>query len=206
MRTMKLRTLLTFITFLVVSKILKTDAIQYAKECTVDGKQEMCLEVTGHEKDINEYNHPPPEILFDDGGTKVFAADCVDEKESCKTIIEGKDSELCQPEFRLRETCKRSCQICTSRTSTIGSIQTVGGTQHEIEGTQKVIKEMVRYLREEVLMEREYELMFKECVNTHELCAFWASIGECENNPTYMLQECMLACKKCSEHPEYLAW
>jgi len=36
------------------------------------------------------------------------------------------------------------------------------------------------------------------CLNEHELCDFWASKGECENNPNYMLQGCRKACNNCA--------
>lgn len=31
-------------------------------------------------------------------------------------------------------------------------------------------------------------------MNNHENCEFWASIGECEKNPNYMLKQCQLSC------------
>ncbi len=36
------------------------------------------------------------------------------------------------------------------------------------------------------------------CLNEHELCDFWASKGECENNPNYMLKGCRKACNNCA--------
>jgi len=38
-----------------------------------------------------------------------------------------------------------------------------------------------------------------ECKLHHELCAYWAAIGECEANPTYMLKECAPVCQSCHE-------
>ena len=35
------------------------------------------------------------------------------------------------------------------------------------------------------------------CLNTHERCAFWASVGECEDNPGFMQVECAPACRCC---------
>jgi hypothetical protein len=44
----------------------------------------------------------------------------------------------------------------------------------------------------------EYQLSkWKGCVDGHENCAYWASIGECDKNPGYMHKACKLACKKC---------
>lgn len=35
------------------------------------------------------------------------------------------------------------------------------------------------------------------CVDENENCGFWASIGECEKNPAYMLSQCALSCRSC---------
>lgn len=37
----------------------------------------------------------------------------------------------------------------------------------------------------------------EECVDTHENCSFWASIGECSKNPNYMLKGCAKSCNSC---------
>lgn len=36
------------------------------------------------------------------------------------------------------------------------------------------------------------------CLNDHENCDFWASKGECVNNPNYMLKGCRKACNSCA--------
>eukprot|EP00980_Cylindrotheca_fusiformis_P010143 scaffold2253_cov119-Cylindrotheca_fusiformis.AAC.18 len=35
------------------------------------------------------------------------------------------------------------------------------------------------------------------CEDTHESCPYWAAAGECEKNPNYMHNNCMLSCGKC---------
>ena len=37
-----------------------------------------------------------------------------------------------------------------------------------------------------------------DCRNEHEWCDDWASKGECDNNPGYMLDKCRLSCMICS--------
>ena len=37
------------------------------------------------------------------------------------------------------------------------------------------------------------------CRDENELCADWASRGECQKNPTYMAVNCRVACKQCPE-------
>lgn len=143
--------------------------------------------------------------------------DCIDESDKCKEIISlSNRDELCGPTLGIRIICRTSCAICEQgendsannsvplKKTTIGVAQSTGGNEMEQQGTNDVLFEMVRYLREEVLVEEGYENMYRQCINQHELCAFWASVGECKNNPAYMGSSCMLACKKCSQHEEYM--
>ena len=37
----------------------------------------------------------------------------------------------------------------------------------------------------------------EKCKNKHELCSFWATIGECEKNKKYMTEQCGPACLSC---------
>ena len=52
---------------------------------------------------------------------------------------------------------------------------------------------------------REHENILKdkvcrgECIDGDERCKDWAALGECKNNPSYMLTTCRLACKVCKE-------
>ena len=39
--------------------------------------------------------------------------------------------------------------------------------------------------------------LFHNSKNRNELCAFWASIGECEHNRIFMLPHCAAACRFC---------
>jgi len=41
-----------------------------------------------------------------------------------------------------------------------------------------------------------------KCVDNHELCDFWATHGECEANPNYMLQNCQKSCNSC-QHAQH---
>lgn len=38
-----------------------------------------------------------------------------------------------------------------------------------------------------------------DCVDNHESCDLWASKGECEANPKYMLKQCKKSCFICGE-------
>ncbi|GAB1600374.1 zinc metalloproteinase nas-13-like [Argonauta hians] len=35
------------------------------------------------------------------------------------------------------------------------------------------------------------------CKDSHKLCKLWSNLGECSKNPTWMLVNCKLSCKKC---------
>jgi len=37
----------------------------------------------------------------------------------------------------------------------------------------------------------------KKCANKHEDCDKWANVGECINNPNYMLADCPISCDSC---------
>ncbi|KAL7460273.1 hypothetical protein ACHAXS_000736 [Conticribra weissflogii] len=39
----------------------------------------------------------------------------------------------------------------------------------------------------------------RECVDTNPSCRSWASVGECDNNPNYMLIYCPISCDSCPE-------
>lgn len=187
-------------------KIISIRSIKYSTECTVDPatQHETCRQVEIDENKQFESKTDLSSILVEDGGLLVEEkSDCADEIATCKEIIDDENSELCQPEYRLREKCKRTCQLCSKKTTTIGVAQTKGGNQEEIDGVGEVIAEMVRYLQEEVLSDSSYRNVYKDCVNKNRLCAFWAYIGECPKNPDYMVSNCILACKKCSEHPRF---
>ena len=46
----------------------------------------------------------------------------------------------------------------------------------------------------------------EDCVDNNDDCPNWASIGECEANPSYMLSNCKLSCKVCQDpciSPDY---
>ena len=38
----------------------------------------------------------------------------------------------------------------------------------------------------------------RTCADDHENCEFWASQGECFDNPSYMRTHCALSCESCA--------
>ena len=78
-----------------------------------------------------------------------------------------------------------------------GVPQRVDGSVSEKWAALKVLYQMEYYFRTEVLARPEYALAEALCINHNELCAFWASVGECDNNRGFMLNNCAAACRLC---------
>ena len=80
-----------------------------------------------------------------------------------------------------------------SHITDFGVDQAVSGSTEEAFKTEAVIEQTLVYMASLSKEER-----FSCGTNTHELCSFWAGQGECQNNPTFMLQGCAPACNSCS--------
>lgn len=71
------------------------------------------------------------------------------------------------------------------------------GSDTEREAVQSVVDQMEDYFLFEVFGKPEYASVRGQCKNMNELCAFWASVGECETNRGFMLNNCAAACRLC---------
>lgn len=158
---------------------------------------------------------------YEDGGNIVYSSlECYDVSESCSILLE-RNPNACgdiraaaetPAEIKMRFKCEASCHMCEPTEenapqnvphTSIGEPQTNDGDLEERNKVNAVISAMIPYLRDVVLVEQGYSEMYNECRNAHELCAFWASMGECDKNPVYMHQNCNLACMTCNQHPLY---
>jgi prolyl 4-hydroxylase len=81
------------------------------------------------------------------------------------------------------------------RTAKFGELQTATGDKKDL--TLKVIRDMVEYMENSDDFMALPTAIQENCQNTHELCAFWAAIGECEANIAFMKVKCAPACKSC---------
>jgi len=65
------------------------------------------------------------------------------------------------------------------------------------------IREAVLYMRDYVHAENPTHNMSQHvitsCENKHELCAYWAVLGECDVNPAYMATNCGPVCQSCEK-------
>jgi hypothetical protein len=158
---------------------------------------------------------------YEDGGSTVYSAsECYDISESCGILLE-RDPSACgdvdvEPETanekKMRFKCSVSCKMCMPTEensplnvphSSIGPRQKNNGNPEERNKVNKILGDMISYLRDEVLVEQGYANMYELCYNRSEICAFWASIGECDSNAEWMQQQCSLACKSCDQHQYY---
>ena len=83
---------------------------------------------------------------------------------------------------------------------------TAYGQEQVVEGemasaTLLVIKETIVYMETFVLRENPAHQLSAEtidkCLLRDELCSFWAAIGECDNNPAFMITTCAPSCRSC---------
>jgi prolyl 4-hydroxylase len=78
------------------------------------------------------------------------------------------------------------------------------GVKQDVEGDNKdeilkTIAAAVEYVNNVVLAdpERFPPELVEACYNQDKLCAFWATVGECEVNPAYMKINCAPVCQTC---------
>ena len=64
---------------------------------------------------------------------------------------------------------------------------------------KRTMFEMEEYMTKTVPNDVVLSRVSSQCKNAHELCAFWAGVGECDVNPGYMLINCGPACASCSQ-------
>jgi len=112
----------------------------------------------------------------------------------------------------MRVNCARSCNSCPKRrvisaeekellerVSKFGKKQRVEGDSYD--DALEVIRKTVAYMENDVHgPNAKYQLseeIVGECNNKEDLCAFWATIGECEGNIAYMQTKCAPSCQSC---------
>mmetsp|Transcript_695 Transcript_695/g.1042 ORF Transcript_695/g.1042 Transcript_695/m.1042 type:complete len:521 (+) Transcript_695:32-1594(+) len=139
---------------------------------------------------------------------------CDDKEEECVEWARMGECEA-NPNYMLKN-CRLSCDVCDDEKRrakeklakekvydrSIGRYVESFGVNQKVDGKEEVktielIKEVKEYMENDVMVKPEYEKVRKECQNRHELCAFWAVIGECDANPSYMTLTCAPSCKTC---------
>jgi hypothetical protein len=115
---------------------------------------------------------------------------CVDTDDRCDDWAKQGECKN-NPQYMLVQ-CRKSCASC---------IPLHGGSVSQIAPHYDTRPEVLRRLYEtqEYLHENAKRNVnsLKHCINKHELCTHWWSIGECETNPGFMSQECSPVCQTC---------
>lgn len=135
--------------------------------------------------------------------------ECVDKHEHCEYWLE--QDECVENPHYMAEHCPKICDFCGKKVELIktyednqrdayGIMQTI--MPDKIEQIHQILKEMQTYvdgIREEAKGSPPeiIEAMEEDCQNKHAQCAFWATLGECIKNPTYMKIMCGPVCRSC---------
>ncbi|KAL7552255.1 hypothetical protein ACHAWF_015490 [Thalassiosira exigua] len=177
-------------------------------EAAADGAAEECVADSsgGGSCDAPDAEAAP---VTDDGGKKTHLK-CEDKESECKDWASKGECEK-NPNYMLIY-CPISCDSCPKplylsqeeedlldAVAKYGEPQRVEGT--DAHKTWEVIRKTVTYMQNDIYGPDPKHSLSKEileqCINREELCAFWAVIGECEVNKSYMKTKCAPSCQTC---------
>mmetsp|Transcript_15600 Transcript_15600/g.26594 ORF Transcript_15600/g.26594 Transcript_15600/m.26594 type:complete len:471 (+) Transcript_15600:99-1511(+) len=136
--------------------------------------------------------------------------ECKDTNEECEHWASLGECDA-NPNY-MQANCALSCNSCPKQrvisaeerklvedVSNFGERQRVEGDTYE--DTLEVIRKTVAYMQNDVYgPNAKYQLskeILGECTNKDGLCAYWASIGECDVNLAYMQVKCAPSCQSC---------
>jgi len=141
-------------------------------------------------------------------------SDCLDSHEKCSFWAQHGECDN-NPNYMLNN-CQKSCHSCDRTladpkesitfnddwmvaTKAFGEQQQIDGK--EIQKTIEIIEQSVKYMQnlEEDKSHGISQKVLDSCLNRHDLCSFWAAIGECEVNPGYMITNCAPSCFSCDK-------
>lgn len=118
---------------------------------------------------------------------------CVDSNDKCAEWAEADQCEV-NPDYMLKS-CRLSCNVCAGEDEGDDEQTPDGdgsGGDESGGGGNDANPEECKDSREDC---RETSSETGECLQTK--CAFWASEGECESNPGFMLDKCEKSCGQC---------
>jgi hypothetical protein len=144
---------------------------------------------------------------------------CTNEHENCEFWAGAGECDA-NPNY-MKQSCKKACKVCSSskvpvvnkavtgnsksastkvtseeqqKTTSFGILQTVEGSKKD--EVMIRVTESIAYMESDTVSELD-ESIHSKCQNRHELCVFWAVIGECEKNAGYMKTNCAPSCMTC---------
>jgi prolyl 4-hydroxylase len=124
---------------------------------------------------------------------------CDNKEEECEFwASEGECEE--NPSYMHVE-CAKACGTCSDyRQPKLPDGRTFGVAQQVEGGDTDLVEALIfdseKYM-EQVWNDDKYKGVRERCQNRHELCAYWAAIGECQKNPPFMELDCAPSCKTC---------
>jgi len=144
-------------------------------------------------------------------------SNCEDTHENCQMWADSGEC-MANPPYMLTH-CRSSCQSCGLQGEELEAeiehqrkLNHVGGDETLLEtpygklqdgendpnsAIHPIVANYSKYMDSVVFVDEDYKDVKDSCKNRHELCAFWASLGECENNEVYMQKHCAVACHSC---------
>lgn len=112
----------------------------------------------------------------------------------------------------MKNTCAKSCRICSTRDPNTNTLATgnnvtvhrifaavpqiLNGKKTSIDAWLR-IREIEDYMYNRVYVNQYYTDVREDCQLRNALCTQWAVQGECHNNPSYMKTSCAPACQSC---------
>lgn len=219
--------LLTLLTLLCsTSHGLERTRVDAEEQCTVSASgEEVCRNQDMNSREENNGSDASG-IYYDDdddeyddqdvNDDKVSESQCVDEDHRCAGWAARGECNL-NPNYMLRG-CPVSCKSCPGDlkdgltpaqhkekphllelTKDFGVYQEVDPSNQQ--KSMFVIRKTIDYMKNFIYAEQPTHKLQKEtmdaCRNNDKLCSFWASIGECDNNPSFMVTKCAPSCLSC---------
>ena len=183
------RLLLPFVLLGVVSVKFESATIDIHGECSSnDGS---CEPEQG-----GSNNDGAPRTLYDK------EEDCVDILSDCDSTVSARGSveDACIPSFSyMRTDCRKTCLMCDNWEDDFVSNLYSEEAQQVSADAMEYLAKVDDYMYNKVFVESEYRRVRTNCKNRQEHCIFWATLGECEKNPSYMKMQCAAACLTCDQ-------
>lgn len=132
-----------------------------------------------------------------DEDANIIGGNCFDKHESCAHwALEG---ECLENDAYMLEACPCSCDSCPSFVDNEWDEEpqmAFGPLKEEIE---YIIQKTEEYMEDYALyyMSKSTGIKTHICVNKHKGCSHWTLLGECEDNPGFMNEDCGPACQAC---------
>ena len=123
--------------------------------------------------------------------TSTTAIPCFDESESCSLWAETGQCEE-NPEYMMNN-CMISCGVCAGPNVTEGTV--VVSTTTSATTTTSAIPTTTTTSTTSTTTPTTTT---KECIDASDQCPVWARFGQCEENPSYMFNNCLISCGVCA--------